>query len=50
MSNNSRITTIDLTVATNFDHKLLENIADFDIVTSVYGKLASDPIGGGRKQ
>jgi len=35
-------------VATNFDNRLIENIAGFGTVESLYGKLAYDIVGGGR--
>ena len=35
-------------LATNFDNHLIENIAPYKIVKSIYGKLASDIVGGGR--
>ena len=35
-------------LATNFDNELIERIADFGVVKSLYGKLAKDVIGGGR--
>ena len=36
-----------LSVATNFDNRLLDAISGYP-VTEVFGKLSSDPIGGGR--
>lgn len=39
---------LKFTVATNFDNQLIENIATFGTVDSLYGKLAYDVIGGGR--
>lgn len=35
-------------LATNFDNGLIERISGFGVVKSLYGKLASDIIGGGR--
>lgn len=35
-------------LATNFDNRLIEEIAPYNIVQSIYGKLASDIVGGGR--
>jgi len=35
-------------LATNFDDKLIERVAEFGIVKSVYGKLDKDIVGGGR--
>ncbi|MDP3026458.1 MAG: U32 family peptidase [Nanoarchaeota archaeon] len=35
-------------LATNFDNELIERVADFGAVKSIYGKLASDVVGGGR--
>lgn len=39
---------IGLAVATNFDPKLIEELAKFDTVSWVYGKMNADVIGGGR--
>ena len=35
-------------LATNFDDKLIEAVAPLGTIDTVYGKLASDRIGGGR--
>ncbi|MBR9705833.1 hypothetical protein GOV14_02240 [Candidatus Pacearchaeota archaeon] len=35
-------------LATNFDDELLKKVGEFGVVKSVYGKLASDIVGGGR--
>ena len=35
-------------LATNFDNGLIERIAPYGVVKSLYGKLASDVVGGGR--
>ncbi|MBU1136620.1 MAG: hypothetical protein ABIG37_02495 [Nanoarchaeota archaeon] len=35
-------------LATNFDDKLIERVAEFETVKSVYGKLPADIVGGGR--
>jgi collagenase-like PrtC family protease len=39
---------MNYTVATNFDNNLIQEIARFGTVKSVYGKLRSDIVGGGR--
>lgn len=39
---------ITFQIATNFDSKLIEQIANYDNFTWVYGKLNKDVIGGGR--
>lgn len=39
---------IEYDLATNFDNKLIERVAEFGVVKSLYGKLASDVVGGGR--
>ena len=37
-----------LTVATNWDQELLDGLSQIPEVTSLYGKLAYDLVGGGR--